>query len=441
MCFSGCIRRVGHRGYLQLICCQFSTRDDQYRSARGAETGVSTEIQSSFSNMTAESLIKENDFAILKTGKAARLVQLNKGAVYVEKRKFNCQDIIGHPWGQVFAITCGKKGEATLSVVPRQDYVDHIFNASEKVGSSTSGQDNRDILDENRSQKLTREEITKLKQDGASSVDIVRSLVENSDTFSDKTNYSQQKYLQKKLKKYDSFFQACRPTVRLLSELYWSQNPLKVGMLRPDSLASVLASANILGKGKYIVMDSFLGLLTAGVLQHCAEGQVIQVLDYMGYQSSTRQAVQAIGLDSTRLLSVDYHLVEKLASGLKLREDCPEDPMNDRRVTKFQKNMEALSLLQQRDFAGLIMNCRGDIVEPCVLLLKFLRLSGTFVVFSPHLGVITNLYDTLKSKGGCVMLKVSESWIRGYQVLENRTHPVINMQGASGFILTGIKCE
>lgn len=145
--------------------------------------------------------------------------------------------------------------------------------------------------------------------------------------------------------------------------------------------------------------------------------------------------------DMSRILSVDYSLVERLASGLKLREDCPEDPQNDRRVARFQKNMEALRLLQEKDFDGLIVSCRGDIVEATTLLLKFVKLSRNFVVFSPYLGVITNLYDELKSTGRCAMLKISESWIRAYQVLENRTHPEINMQGASGFILTGIKCE
>lgn len=130
-----------------------------------------------------------------------------------------------------------------------------------------------------------------------------------------------------------------------------------------------------------------------------------------------------------------------MASGLKLRDDCPEDPQNDRRVARFQKNMEALRMLQQKDFDGLIMNCRGDIVESTELLLRFVKLSRSFVVFSPHLGIVTNLYDTLKSGGCTAMLKISESWIREYQVLENRTHPEINMHGASGFVLSGIKCE
>ena len=66
-------------------------------STPSASVGLSIGI-----NMTADSsLIKESDFAILKTEKAARLVQLNKGVVYVDKRKFNCQDIIGQPWDQV----------------------------------------------------------------------------------------------------------------------------------------------------------------------------------------------------------------------------------------------------------------------------------------------------------------------------------------------------
>lgn len=46
---------------------------------------------------------------------------------------------------------------------------------------------------------------------------------------------------------------------------------------------------------------------------------------------------------------------------------------------------------------------------------------------------------TYNAKG--FSLQISESWIRGYQILENRTHPEINMQGASGYVLTGIKCE
>jgi hypothetical protein len=36
-------------------------------------------------------------------------------------------------------------------------------------------------------------------------------------------------------------------------------------------------------------------------------------------------------------------------------------------------------------------------------------------------------------------LQVSELWTRELQVLPGRTHPLMNMHGASGFVLSGIK--
>ncbi|XP_022690342.1 tRNA (adenine(58)-N(1))-methyltransferase non-catalytic subunit TRM6-like [Varroa jacobsoni] len=397
--------------------------------------------QDSKGDACAATVMREGDFVILKTEKTARMVQLRaEHPVFVDKRKIECTDIIGRPWEQVFAMS-GAKGKTNLIVVPRQDYVEHLFSATGKVFSEGQGQDNRSICDENRSQKLSRDKIEQFKKDGASSVAIVQSLVENSESFQAKTGYSQEKYLKKKLKKYDCYLQTCRPTVRSLAHLYWNQSPLKVGMLRPDSLATMLAHANILSSGKYVVMDSYLGLLTAAVLERCPQNQVIQVLDYQGYQSSTRQAVQALGLGTERLLCVDYYLVERMARGEVLRDDCPEDPSKVRKVARFEKNMAALRILHARHVDGLLLNCRGEILESTVLLLQFLKLSRPFVIFSPYLEELARLYDTLKSTNCTAMLKISESWIRGYQILENRTHPEINMQGASGYVLTGIKCE
>ncbi|OQR70610.1 tRNA (adenine(58)-N(1))-methyltransferase non-catalytic subunit TRM6-like [Tropilaelaps mercedesae] len=398
-------------------------------------------VQISVVDAKVGALMRDGEFVILKTEKASRLVQLSsKHPVFIDKRKIECEDIIGQPWEQVFAMS-GGKGKTNLTAISRQNYVEHVFSATEKVTTEGHGQDNRNICDENRSQKLSREQIEQLKKEGANCVKIVQSLVGHSDSFQDKTGYSQEKYLKKKLKKYDCFLQASRPTVRSLAYLYWNQSPLKLGMLRPDSLATMLAQTNILSKGKYIVMDSFLGLLTAAVFERCSQGQVIQVLDYQGYQSSTRQAVQALGMRTERLLCVDYFLVERMARGEVLRDGYPEDPANERRVSRFNKNITALRTLQTKEWDGLLINCRGDVLEPTLLLLQFMKLSRPFVIFSPYLGELTRLYNTLKSTNSTAMLKISESWIRGYQVLEDRTHPEINMQGASGYLLTGIKCE
>ena len=37
-------------------------------------------------------------------------------------------------------------------------------------------------------------------------------------------------------------------------------------------------------------------------------------------------------------------------------------------------------------------------------------------------------------------LRLSETWMREYQVLPNRTHPEINMSGGGGYLLYGTTC-
>jgi len=54
-----------------------------------------------------------------------------------------------------------------------------------------SGSDNRNLLDDGTSQKLTRDEIMSMKESGASAETIVETLIDNSTSFSNKTEYSQ----------------------------------------------------------------------------------------------------------------------------------------------------------------------------------------------------------------------------------------------------------
>lgn len=67
-----------------------------------------------------------------------------------------------------------------------------MFNVTEDmIKEVTSGVDNREIEDDGHSQKLSTEEIINLRDSGMSAYDIVGTLVENSKTFHNKTEYSQ----------------------------------------------------------------------------------------------------------------------------------------------------------------------------------------------------------------------------------------------------------
>lgn len=70
---------------------------------------------------------------------------------------------------------------------------------------------NKDLLDDGTAQKLSKEDIEKLKGEGLQGTDIIEKLVENSATFSAKTEFSQDKYKRKKQKKYCAVLLLCRP--------------------------------------------------------------------------------------------------------------------------------------------------------------------------------------------------------------------------------------
>ena len=60
---------------------------------------------------------------------------------------------------------------------------------------------NQTLWDDNTAQKISKEEIDAMKRDGVSGEKIIQALVSNSSSFSEKTSYSQEKYLKKKQKK------------------------------------------------------------------------------------------------------------------------------------------------------------------------------------------------------------------------------------------------
>jgi len=60
-------------------------------------------------------------------------------------------------------------------------------------------------------------------------------------------------------------------------------------------------------------------------------------------------------------------------------------------------------------------------------------------VHSPHAQTISDLQCKLRDLPQYLAPAVSEVWLRRYQVLPGRTHPLMNMSGSGGFMLHTIK--
>ena len=101
-------------------------------------------------------------------------------------------------------------------------------------------------MDKNSSQKLSREEIEAMRDSGTSGEAVMAALIENSDTFAKKTKFSQAKFLKKKARKYFEFLVIRRPTLRLLAQIAYKGDPMKVLNLRLDSLAQLLCQGRML---------------------------------------------------------------------------------------------------------------------------------------------------------------------------------------------------
>lgn len=391
--------------------------------------------------------IQEFDFVIVRNDVINRLAQIKRNKpLYVNKRKVNVYPAVGHSFGSYFEIRSDgllKK----LGIKEVENKMSIKFDAEEIM------KDNRTLFDTGESQKLTTDDIEAYKKQGVSGHDMVKIIVENSSSFQEKTAFSKEKYLRKKQLKYVNIVQVLKPNVRLLAEMYYSQGPLKICNLRSDSLAQMLAFCNVMSGGKYIIIETVLGLLSAAVVERLGNsGCAVQM--HLGPFSlyPTQQALQAVGFKHVEHEPLLYNIDLKSAMTLLQSNESEQmvvdtlDNKNDMPIKKRQRMekedhiQKAKEILALRDMDSLLVAVKNHPAN-ILSILDFLAASRPFAIFSMYLEPLVDCYVTLKTRGDIISLNITENWFRKYQVLNDRTHPSYNMSGNGGFLLTGIKVE
>lgn len=107
-----------------------------------------------------------------------------------------------------------------------------------------------------------------------------------------------------------------------------------------------------------------------------------------------------------------------------------------RRAHRLQQISEAQAIIEGADMDGLIVATKLYPTPIVCRLLCFVKPSRPVVVFSPYKEPLIDCYTKLRETGRVVLMSLSETWLRNYQILPNRTHPGINMSGSGGFLLT-----
>ena len=93
---------------------------------------------------------------------------------------------------------------------------------------SSSGKDNRNLVDDTKSQPLGQTEIALLREKGISGPEILDTLISNSKTFSQKTEFSQEKYVKKKVRAYGDSLVFSKPTLNLIVDYYFNKDAIKI---------------------------------------------------------------------------------------------------------------------------------------------------------------------------------------------------------------------
>ncbi|XP_070705835.1 tRNA (adenine(58)-N(1))-methyltransferase non-catalytic subunit TRM6 [Pempheris klunzingeri] len=432
----------------------------------------------------SEYTIQEGDYVVLKRGDIFKAVQIqSKKKVIFEKQWFFLDKAVGHLYSTAFEIVSG----GILQPKKPKD-------AESSTDAKEAGRDNRNIVDDGKSQKLTRDDIETLKEQGLKGQEIIQQLIENSSTFKDKTEYAQDKYIKKKKRKYENTVTILKPSCRILAMMYHGREPGKICHLRYDTLAQMLTLGNIHAGSKVLVFETCAGLVLGAVMERMGGyGSVIQM--YPGGEP-VRAGVESFGfpahfhdmlhdfpichvnallagtLDTT---AKDPSAASKQASvAAEEEQKQPEaeqqgnpqeqsmetnsgaDGSHDREKEEKEKRKEAkaqekkvkqeekrkklaaaASLLEGRNADGLVIASR---FHPCPVLMgliKFLSPSRPFVVYSQHKEPLIECYTKLKEHGGTVNLRLTDTWLRHYQVLPNRTHPLLLMSGGGGYLLSG----
>ena len=226
---------------------------------------------------------KVDDEQIIKAGRTVVLQKFNYMRTHLLNPSKNLQlgrdfvnlsGIEGHKYGTTFKMVSDHSNNKCFKL----EVAEEVTNFENVFMNGESGEDNRDLTDKD-NQKLSRDEINKMREDGVAGVEIVEKLIENSETFQNKTKFSQEKFLKKKAKKYHQYILIRKPSIRLLMEINYKADPMKLLNLRVDTLSQILTMTNVHSGGKYLVYETGAqGLVVSSVLERVgATGRVTHI--------------------------------------------------------------------------------------------------------------------------------------------------------------------
>lgn len=327
--------------------------------------------------------VRSGDYVLVQDLKGRRsFVQASaKGKVKIAKQLITASSLVGLRYGVLYE----QEGGAIAPAAPS----DLSSFTGEVIG------DNRALVDDNKAQALSAEEIKTMK-DTFGGRKVIEELVNNSSTFASKTQLSKEKYLRKKKAKHLCEFTLFRTSAFHIAETLFEQRK----SVRPDVLANIVTLANLNYAAKVLVVEDLKGVVTGLCLQRCWEPVTMLVTG-----------------DKPKLPFLQYFNLS------------PEE----------RGRLKCVSLEELTgSFSSLLLVTSIHPKSALEVLLPFLRPSASVVVHSYTAQFLAECEQWLIRSGLCIDVRIEDFMTRKYQVLPARTHPVMSSGGHGGYLLSCI---
>lgn len=295
-----------------------------------------------------------------------------------------------------------------------------------------------------------------------------------------------------------AYFTTCKPTSRLLCQLYFTKAPSKVLDIRPDTLAQLLTWSDVRHGSRVLVTETCQGLILGSVLERMGNrGMIIQgyngncpvriILNQFNF-SDEQMSKQVCGFsfesledikdkrfslhknESKEMASIEEK--EKPNVGRSNNEGNDEkpgdinyihedpatvensnqnsNPKNSDNIpcnkfyTKEKRESEqkcAMHYLADNCLDALIIATKFHPLNVLINMIGFIKSSAPIVIYCQHKEPLMECYTYLRDASLAINVHLTETWFREMQVLQDRTHPEITMSGRSGYLLRGLKLK
>jgi len=363
-----------------------------------------------------------------------------------------------------------------------------ITLANEDVAGETENT-NADLAQNNTAQKLSTEEIIKMKASNQlSGEELIKTIVANSASFEGKTTFSQQKYIAKKQKKHIQQITIMEPRLVDVCDTHFLDRFMPTMALRFDYLSSLLHQsgcgiATRTGQPRVMVWDDTCGLVTAAILQRCGgRGYVFRTHN----QSYKDKIIRELDLPENFVSSLHTLPIEFLLQYARTSEVERQPEGDESEDPRWWKDCEYLrepvllpetatkvcrALIEERHAnrtirwkaqtkkwrifeEDLMDSLVGAIIEESTMdqwiegVLPLLRAGGQVCVYVQDFQLAFKFYKRLKSgdKDNCenaafIFVKMQEFFLREFCTLPQRTHPLMNQTSTlfSGFLVSATR--